>query len=269
LAIHLLYLGGYPNVLFNILKTMSAYVVFAHGEDANGPCSLEDLQEKYALKIVATSGVDADMVGTYKKHRVVVYINKDREKSFYLLLDSWLTWRLVNPSSPQDPPFPAKVSLAFHVASTSPLEFNEDDAMDNAVSISRADFTDVVNIFQGHPPAFPPRPVVASLEGLSTAFISIVFAGNTIPFKSRFDIAGIGRKKGDPLANSSFPEWHRVVPQMDISLATGLDEVYEIFTEVLEGSPVFVRIKTFPSDDSRFKLLTKGLKARPGVAFLS
>ena len=54
LAIHFLYLG-YPNVLYNILKTMSAYVEFAHGEDETEPCSLDDLNEKNGLKIVATS----------------------------------------------------------------------------------------------------------------------------------------------------------------------------------------------------------------------
>ena len=141
--------------------------------------------------------------------------------------------------------------------------------MENEVSISKEAFVDDVNIFQGHPPVFPPRPVVASFEGDSAAFVSIVFAGNTKPFASRFDGAGIGRKRGNPLPGSTFNEWCRVVNQKDISLEPGLAEIYAVFTEVLAGSPVFVRIKKFPQDDSRFKVLIAGLKTLPGIVFLS
>ena len=37
------------------------------------------------------------------------------------------------------------------------------------------DNDDKVNVWEAHPPVFPPRPVVASFEGVSTNFVSVVF----------------------------------------------------------------------------------------------
>ena len=110
---------------------------------------------------------------------------------------------------------------------------------------------------------------MASLEGVSTTFVSIVFAGNTLPFASNFDAEGIGRKKGSPLPGSSYPEWYRVAAQKDIDTTENVAKVVKIFTDVLVGSPVFVRVKKIPQDDSRFKLLVDALKEKPFVRFLT
>ena len=266
-AVHWIY-PLYPSVIFNILKSIEAYCKESHDEDPEEPATLDALSEKYGIKIIATSGADPDKVLTFKKNRVVFYTNKSSLKSLFLYADSWLTWRLDHPSSAEDPPFPPKVAIIIHVPNEIELEFKPEDRMENEVTISRHPFDDKANVWEGHPPVFPSRPVVASIEGISNNFVAVVFAGNTKPFATNFDAAGIGRKKGTPLPGSEFPEWYRVVSNKDIGTDEGLKEICNVFAEVLVGAPVFVRIKKFPQDDARFKVFLNSLKMLQNIKFL-
>ena len=113
--------------------------------------------------------------------------------------------------------------------------------------------------------------MVASIEGDSNSLVSIVFAGNTKPFASNFDLAGIGRKKGPPLSpkDANYPEWYRVLNQKSIAEPAHRDELLEIFgSKVLQGSPAFIRIKKIPADDKMFLVFVDALKALPQIRVL-
>ena len=166
-------------------------------------------------------------------------MHKTNEKALYLFIDSWLSWRLKHPSSAENPSRYRWCSMCLrHPPSSSKRMIR----WSTATTFRRKLFTTRSTFFQGHPPVFPPRPMVESFEGVSTTFVSIVFAGNTKPFADRFDAAGSCRKKRSPLPGSDYPEWYRVFSNKDISTQTGLKEVYNIFEEVLVGAPVFVRV---------------------------
>ena len=45
------------------------------------PGTLDELCEKYGMKIVATGPTDDDKVSSFKKNRIVFYINKSNLKS--------------------------------------------------------------------------------------------------------------------------------------------------------------------------------------------
>ena len=47
---------------------------------------------------------------------------------------------------------------------------------------------------QGHPPVWPPRFVVATLNAESKSTVSILFSVNAKPFNDGFDGINIGRK---------------------------------------------------------------------------
>ena len=73
----------------------------------------------------------------------------------------------------------------------SQLTFSATDEMENQHEVLKENFSDKVIVFDGHPPAFPPRPLVANIEGVSQTFANIVVSGNTKPFRDAFDLAGI------------------------------------------------------------------------------
>jgi hypothetical protein len=76
-----------------------------------------------------------DKVGTYEKHRVVIYVDAGALKLLYCFLDGWAKWRLLNPTSENDPPLPEAIHLSFHTALDSKLEFKTDDHMENEVTV--------------------------------------------------------------------------------------------------------------------------------------
>ena len=50
------------------------------------------------MKVIVTNvDKDVDKVGTYEKHRVVIYVDAGALKLLYCFLDGWVKWRLVNP----------------------------------------------------------------------------------------------------------------------------------------------------------------------------
>jgi hypothetical protein len=267
-ALHCIY-DIYPSVLYSCFASLAKYAQECHAADNAEPQDMTALEIQYGMKMVATNEKDLDQVKTYKKNRVVFYVDAANVKPLCCYLDGWVAWRLQNPISANDPPMADSVHIEFHVPLDSSLEFVKEDAMENKCTIVKEKF-DSVDVFQGHPPAFPTRPVVASIEAESRTFVSIVFAGNTKPFASLFDLAGIGRKKGTPLPGETYAEWYRVMTRKSIAEKDGIDEIAKIFgNEVLQNSPVFIRLKKLPEQDDRFSLLLETLKALPRVRILS
>ena len=82
-------------------------------------------------------------------------------------------------------------------------------------------------------------------------------------------MAGIGKKKGAPLAGEQFPEWYRVMRGRDLSIKGTTEEIIELFRgTVLKDTPTFVRIVKLPENDEYVKPVIDGLKALPGVYML-
>ena len=269
LALHCLYFL-YPSILFGILVSMKNYLQELKSDDASEPGTLAEFEGHYSCKIVITSPVDKDGVGTYVKYRVVFYVDAKKEKDLYLFLDGWAKWRLTNPVSQNDPELPETIKMVIHVPQDSQLAFNETDEMENEYNIVKEDFSSRVHVFQGHPPSFPPRPVIANVEAETRTMLNIVFSGNTKPFADLFDLADIGKKKGAPLAGEQFPEWYRVMRGRDLSIKGTTEGIIDLFQgTVLKNTPTFIRIVKLPENDEYVKPVIDGLKALPCVYMMT
>jgi hypothetical protein len=268
-AVHLKYFE-YPNILYMTTLSLGAYLKGLHEEDDSEPENLPAFEKHFGAKVVVTTSADPDEVGTYVKNRVVVYVDERNEKALYCFLDSWVKWRVTHKMDDADPDLPEEVKLIFHVAQDSKLTFSSADEMENTYEVLKEDFSGTVNIFEGHPPTFPSRPVVANIEGASQNFVNIVFSGNTKPFQSGFDAAGIGRSKGAPLEGSAYPEWFRTIRQRDLSIEGTIETIVTYFQDaVLKDSPVFVRLVRIPEKDDKFLALIGALRRCPRVRVLT
>ena len=265
LAVHFLW-NGYPNLLFNFLGGIKSCVIQRHEENESEPATMEAFNTIYGLKLVLTSDADEDQVGTYKLYRCVIYVDKSKEKELYLFLDSWLTFRKKN-TTPGDPSLPEVIPIVFHTENTD-LEFTYDNGMENPYTITNEPFKDKVNVFEGHPPCYPARPVVASLESISSSTISVVFAGNTKPFKAMFKSKNIQLSKEDasPGTGNNFDQWYYFLENQDISTDDAVKNMVELFRELFVGAPLFVSVKKWPAtDDTRFKSFLNSIKAEKNV----
>ena len=52
---------------------------------------MAEWEARYGTKFQLTKGADMDGVKTYKKGRVILYVNKEQEKAIYRFMDSQLT----------------------------------------------------------------------------------------------------------------------------------------------------------------------------------
>lgn len=262
LAVHFLY-NGYPSLLFNFLGGIKSCVTQRHEENENEPATMEAFNSIFGLKLVLTSDKDEDQVGTFKQYRCVIYVDKSKEKELYLFLDSWVTWRKNNPM-PSDPAFPETIPIVIHTENEK-LEFTYDDSMENPYTIKNEPFNEKVSVFEGHPPCFPARPVVASLESIATSTISVVFAGNTKPFKAMFAKNKIPLSKGEAIPGE-YDEWYYVLENQDISTDEAVKNMVDLFRELFVGAPMFVNVKKWPTtDDTRFKSLLNSILAEKNI----
>jgi hypothetical protein len=269
-ALHLLH--DYPNVWFLFLQALGRFCEARHDEDKTFPSTWQDLCESMTLKIGTTSPGrgqskvdDEDDVGTFVKHRLVIYCDLAAVKNVCCLLDGFVAWRAVTPLRDNEPPFENIPDIVIHVPATDDLAFAATDDLECTVSILKDLPTTSISPVQAYPPAWPPRFVLATITSESESTLSVVFSGNTRPFAIGFDEQGIGKKqlKTD---GSLFPEWFRVCRGVDLSdpsLKTWLLQVFGPL--VLKSSPCFLRIETWPQKDEAFNAFVKELQAMRSI----
>jgi hypothetical protein len=137
-----------------------------------------------------------DKVGTLRKNRVAAYL-KDVPavvKNFYCFLGVFLKWRPTFKMNTADPEVATEIKMVIHTNPETPLQFESEDQMECPVEIAKDVASQAVSVFDTYPPTFPARAVVLTLEADSQSFVSIVFSGNTQPFRTGFDAEGILRK---------------------------------------------------------------------------
>ena len=265
-TVHIIH-QDYPSVMFQLRRNLEDFAVARHEEDAEFPSDLTALERHFFMKVVYTTGDDPDQLGVFQRNRIAVYVKGDDAslKALFSLFDDFVSWRCRKEGEEGEGRQP---ELKFHVPQSSLVAFSSADQMECTYEILKDDYSGVVSVFDAHPPTFPCRLVCAHIEGESKSFVSIVFSGNTWPFRGAFDEMNIGGKKVS-VEGKSYPEYYRVLRNTSISEPESLTRVLSIFdSAVLKSSPTIVRVVKVPADDEVFKHFLHELHKRAHVKFL-
>ena len=118
------------------------------------------------------------------------------------------------------------------------------------------------------PPCYPASLLVATIEAPSKNSISIVWSGNTMPFKNNFESLGVGGKTLKRADSDSFGEYFRKKDNICILSAEDREQVLPLLGDnLLRGAPVVVQIRDPPNEDDAFQELLKELQKMENCFF--
>ena len=118
------------------------------------------------------------------------------------------------------------------------------------------------------PPCYPARLVVATIEASSTSTVSIVWSGNTKPYRAQFENLDIGGKSVKKDDKDRYGEYFRKKDNISIALGPELDEAVALFgNDLVKNSPGIVRIRSYPAKDDHFSQFVAVLKQRSNCFF--
>ena len=106
----------------------------------------------------------------------------------------------------------------------------------------------------------------SAVQILRKGHVSVVFGGNTRPFRQLFENEGIGGKNGPPQAGSIYPEYYRIMPEINVGLEeTRRDFLAILSNKVLLQTPVCFRWRSMPIEDPSIESFRSELLALPNV----
>ena len=183
-----------------------------------------------------------------------------------MFIDGFIHWYCTL-SSEEKPDFPQVPEIEIQVPEGFTLEFDQEHEsgekdMDCVFKITSPSSM-AASVTDAPPPCFPSRLIIATIEAVSPSTVSIVWSGNTKPYKTQFEILGIGGKavKKDP--NDAYGEYFRKKDNISVASGPELAEAMALFGDALvKNAPVIVRIRTGPSEDKSFSQFVAALKQR-------
>ena len=119
------------------------------------------------------------------------------------------------------------------------------------------------------PPCFPARMLVATIEAVSKNAVSIVWSGNSKPFRAQFEELGIGGKSMKKNASDKYVEYLRKIENLTVHEGGDREKIEAMFGEGLaKNTPIVVKIRSHPADDDDFLALIKALKKKNNCFFV-
>ena len=264
-AIHIIH-QNYPSVLYQLRRNLDKFVAERHAQNAAFPSDLTSLEKQFSMKVVYTTGEDTDQLGVFQKNRIAVYVSGEDHsvKALFSVFDDFVVWKCQESEWAKH----RQPDLKFHLPDSCGVAFSPADEMECTYEILKDDFLQVVSVFDAHPPIYPGRLVTANIEGESKSYVSIVFSGNTWPFRTGFDEMCIGGKKV-VVEGKAYPEYYRVLRNKSISEPESLAWTLSTFgTAVLKSSPTIVRVIKVPADDEDFHHFLNELQKQANVKVL-
>ena len=265
-----------PSVWYKCLSKMDQYLQVRHSEDADFPGDRRQFEAHFHAKFVYVSGTPLDEDGhdLYQPWRVAVYVDGDEEsvKELLIFIDGFIAWR-ASPDGADDnetmeqPQIQIQLPVGFEIKFDSADESNADD-MDCSYSMVYSDGC-FVRITDAPPPCYPTRMLMACIESSSKNTVSIVWSGNTMPFKNMFSallIGGVTKRKRE---SDTYGEYFRKTENKSIKEKEDRDAMVQLFgDELTKGSPVIVEVRSPPEDDDVFQNFVSQVKLMPNVFFL-
>jgi hypothetical protein len=201
-VIHLLHRTK-PSAFYLCMRHLGDYLQERHTEDDQFPGTIGELEIVLKAKFVYTKGqpVDEDMHGLFVGYRNAVYVQGDVDacKEVITFLDAFVTWRVLQSDFSEHTNLsPPKIDIFAPPEFDMQLKAAEGEQgqgdMDCAFEVTHGDIHPHVKITDAPPPTYPARMLVANLEIFSNKTLSIVWSGNTMPFKRCFEALSIGGK---------------------------------------------------------------------------
>ena len=264
-----------PNVWYKAMTKLDDYITERHAEDEDFPVDRATLEACLRCKFVFTKGdpVDVDLHNLYVPWRIAVYVNKRYLKEVVTFLDAFIFWRVTTGSLDNEQfqnPMNIKIQLpvGYDLELTKSGDGEEGD-MDCSFTLTYSDVFDHVKVTDAPPPCFPARMLIATIEAPSKNTVSIVWSGNTLPFKDLFVGKNIGGKEIKKNPADKYGEYYRKVEHCSIVEGTDRDSVLDLFGESLtRNTPVVVKLRSPPADDDVFQSFLADVKKLSNCVFV-
>jgi hypothetical protein len=261
------------------MRHLGDYLHHRRAEDEDFPDKIEELEVALKAKFVYTKGqpVDEDKHGLFVAYRNAVYVQGDVEtcKEVIMFLDAFVTWRVAQNDFTEDtnvPPLkiniftPPDFDMDLKVAQGE----EEPGDMDCAFEVTHGDIHPHVKITDAPPPTYPARMLVANIEIFANKTLSIVWSGNTMPFRRCFEALNIGGKTHKKKETDRYGEYYRKKENISIDGEEKTAEVLDLFGKPLvRKSPVLVRVRAMPENDEPSVNFLAKLKGLENVIMIS
>ena len=266
-----------PSVFFQFWRKLDKYIEYRHAEDPDFPDKRNMVEAILRCKFMFNKGDVKDEDGhcLFKPWRSAVYCDGDKEcvKQLLMFLDGFVHWysRLTDEGQDEfveplklDIELPVGFSLDFET----PPEEGEPQEMDCQFSLSYPEDRKT-KVTDSPPPCFPARMLVATIEAVSKNAVSIVWRGNSKPFRAQFEELGIGGKSMKRNPSDKFGEYFRKIENLTVHEVGDRDKIEAMPGDGLaKNTPIVVRIRSHPADDDDFLALIKALKKKNNCFFV-
>ena len=273
-VIHLLH-NQRPSVWYKFKIQLTAYIAFRHEQDPASPATRSEVEASLGCKFVFLGGdtIDQDRHFLFQAWRNAVYCDGDAEsvKQVIMFIDGFIYWYCtINSDGKSD--FPQVPEMEIQVPEGFQLEFDQEHESGekdmDCVFKTTSPASMAAMVTDVPPPCFPARLIIATIEAISPSTVSIVWSGNTKPYKTQFENLGIGGKaiKKDP--NDAYGEYFRKKDNISIAPGADLEEALALFgNDLVKNAPVIVRIRAGPAQDEKFSQFVAALRQRRNCFF--
>jgi hypothetical protein len=252
-----------PNPLYQIRKMIELFGQ-QNSEEDSSPQSLKDIEKKlhFVHQFVGKNTLDQDDIG-WIKNRVGFYIDEEFVKEFFMYFDDLMAWRQ-NYSDEHLDRIAKPIEILIHMEETPSLELTfdkQEDELKCVFNIAK-EKKNFMSVFDMPPPIFPGRLVVMTFELLASDRCHIVFSGNTKPFQKGFEARGIKGASVKTNPGDAYGEYFRVLEHVALTNEEKtVKYLQEIVEEVMQESPMIIRMKFTDHDPKHVRIIAQTLQA--------
>ena len=276
-VIHLIH-ATKPSVFYKFGPQLEAYLKHRHAEEEDCPDTKIGIEAALGCKIVSVGNdpTDEDKHFLFQPWRNAIYCNGDLDavREVIMFIDAFIGW-VSGISAASSHEYTELPKIEIQVPQGFAIEFdagsgteNDDKEMDCEFQIISPETMAAKNT-DVPPPTFPSRLVVANIEPISTSTMSIVWSGNTKPYRIQFEDLDIGGKQHKKNPNDRYGTFYRKKENISIAPGKDLQDALSLFGDaLLKNSPVVVRVtQKYPAQDEMFVAFIAALKQQPQCIF--
>ena len=275
-VIHLIH-ATKPSVFYKFGPQLEAYLKHRHAEEEDCPDTKIGIEAALGCKIVSVGNdpTDEDKHFLFQPWRNAIYCNGDLDavREVIMFIDAFIGW-VSGISAASSHEYSEVPKIEIQVPKGFAIEFDagtgaeqEDKEMDCEFEITSPEAM-AAKVTDAPPPCYPARLVVATIEASSTSTVSIVWSGNTKPYRLQFENLGIGGKTVKKSPSDRYGSYFRKKENISIEPGTDLQEALSLFGDaLLKNSPVIVKIRTYPASDEKFAAFIEALKQQDHCVF--
>ena len=245
-----------PNPLYQLMKQVGLHGASEAGRADGAPISMTEVEDRYKAihQFVGKKTIDVDEIG-WVRNRVGWYVDEAHVKDFLMWFDDLMAHRVDLVDVELDK-IEGPLKIVIHMPSSGLLDLKFDESEDELkckFELNKGqDFP--MSIFELPPPIFPARLVTCNFEMVTDTIAHVIFGGNSKPFQAGFVRARVEGKSVKLNPDDAYGEYYRVMKDVDLANSVGAAaQLKNIFSDVLHGSPVVLRVKKTEHDLKNLK----------------